>query len=488
MRAAGTLSKWAALLIATLLCATAHAQTRDLQSAREQCRGSKDLHVKAEACSFVIGQSRARAELERAHNSRGHAYLGLKRFADAVSDFTQVIKFNGSIAGYFDNRRHAYFGMGQLDLALQDASTAIRLAPKHAFVYVSRALIYKELRSFESARSDFTTAMSLDPSWVGLNVERGIVYVKMGRLDAAIADFNRAIELDGNFTWAFRERGLTHLLIGQREKALADLSVALRADPDDKEVIVALRELSAGPPPAAQPRGRRVALIIGNSKYLHKPSLNNPLNDAQMLASTLRSTGFQSVAVKTDLSREQIIAALREFATVADGADWAVVYYSGHGIEFGGINYLIPVDAMLKADRDIDLEAVDVGKVLSAIDGAAKLRLLILDACRDNPFLSQMRRTAPTRSLNRGLARIEPEAGTLIVYAAKHGEVALDGDGPTSPFAGALVKRLNTPNLEVRRLFDLVRDDVIDVTKRKQQPFSYGSLSGREEFFFVSNR
>jgi uncharacterized caspase-like protein len=274
--------------------------------------------------------------------------------------------------------------------------------------------------------------------------------------------------------------------MGQRDKAISDLSLALRSQPDDNEVIIALRELNAVSPP--QSRGRRVALVIGNGRYLHKPSLNNPLNDAQLLASTLRSIDFQSVTLKSDLSREQIISALREFATVADGAEWAVVYYSGHGIEFGGVNYLVPVDAMLKADRDIDLEAVDVGKVLGAIEGAAKLRLLVLDACRDNPFLSQMRRTSPTRSLNRGLARIEPEAGTLIVYAAKHGEVAFDGDGSTSPFAGALVKRLSTPNLEVRRLFDLVRDDVMDATKRKQQPFSYGSLSGREEFFFVGAR
>jgi uncharacterized caspase-like protein len=145
---------------------------------------------------------------------------------------------------------------------------------------------------------------------------------------------------------------------------------------------------------------------------------------------------------------------------------------------------MIPVDAQLRVDRDIDLEAVDVNKVISAIEGAKKLKLIILDACRDNPFLGQMKRTVATRSISKGLGRMEPDAGMLIVYAAKHGETALDGDRTNSPFATALINRILTPNLEIRRLFDLVRDDVLLTTSRRQQPFNYGSLSGSEEFYF----
>jgi uncharacterized caspase-like protein len=117
-------------------------------------------------------------------------------------------------------------------------------------------------------------------------------------------------------------------------------------------------------------------------------------------------------------------------------------------------------------------------------EGARKIKLVILDACRDNPFLGQMKRTIATRSITRGLAPIETDAGVLIVYAAKHGETALDGDGNHSPFAMALIDRLRTPNLEIRRLFDLVRDDVLSRTGRRQQPFTYGSVSGRKDFFF----
>jgi hypothetical protein len=236
------------------------------------------------------------------------------------------------------------------------------------------------------------------------------------------------------------------------------------------------------------PNLRRVALVIGNARYNNAPVLTNPPADAASVSAALREAGFQTVTVKTDLSQQATLTALREFAALADAADWAVVYYAGHGIEFGGNNYLVPVDARLQADRDIDLEGVDLGKVMAAVEGAKRLRLIILDACRDNPFASQMRRTMASRSLGRGLAKVEPEPGTLIAYAAKHGETAIDGVATrNSPFAEALVKRIRqTPPIEVRRLFDYVRDDVLKATNKKQQPFSYGSVSADEDFYFVS--
>ena len=232
--------------------------------------------------------------------------------------------------------------------------------------------------------------------------------------------------------------------------------------------------------------GRRVALVIANASYSNAPKLANPLSDAEIVSRTLREVGFQSVIVRTDLSYQDTLTTLREFAKLVDGADWAVVYYAGHGIESGGSNFLIPVDARLQTDRDIDLEGIELSKVVAAVEGANRLRLIILDACRDNPFASQMRRTMASRSLGRGLARVEPEPGTLIAYAAKHGETAIDGvANRNSPFADALVKRIRqTPPIEVRRLFDYVRDDVLKATGKKQQPFSYGSISAEEDFYF----
>jgi hypothetical protein len=242
-------------------------------------------------------------------------------------------------------------------------------------------------------------------------------------------------------------------------------------------------------PPAIAPvagTGRRVALVIGNSAYQSVPLLPNPQRDSEFVAGALRRIGFQTVTVANNVTRDKLIDALRLFGRQAEDADWAVVYFAGHGIQIGGTNYLLPIDAKLESDRDVEWEAVSLPQVMNAVDGARKLRLVILDACRDNPFANQMRRSVATRSVGRGLARVEPDVGTLVVYSAKEGEVALDDDGgANSPFAAAFVREMATPGIEIRRLFDLVRDDVMEATRRRQQPFTYGSVSGRENFFFV---
>jgi hypothetical protein len=245
--------------------------------------------------------------------------------------------------------------------------------------------------------------------------------------------------------------------------------------------------IAALPPPPATPSaaaGKRVALVIGNSSYTTVAKLPNPQRDADSVGVALRSAGFQ-VTVAKDLTRERLISTLIAFAREAENADWGLVYYAGHGMEVGGVNYLIPVDARLSTDRDIELEGVPLNQVLGAVERARRLRLVMLDACRDNPFAAQMKRTMATRSVGRGLASVEPEAGTLVVYAAKHGETAMDGEGANSPFAAAFVKNIAAPGVEVRRLFDFVRDDVMETTRRQQQPFSYGSLPGRSDFYFV---
>jgi invasion protein IalB len=261
----------------------------------------------------------------------------------------------------------------------------------------------------------------------------------------------------------------------------AAISSSVETSPVDKP---------SAPVLAVRPQGRRVALVIGNSLYQNVPQLPNPSGDAAAIGAALRAVGFQSVTVLNNLSRDGTLNALRSFASEAANADWAVIYYAGHGMEAAGMNYLIPVDAALKSDRDLSIEAISLEQVLNAAERASGLRLVILDACRDNPFASQMKRalTVASRSVSRGLASVEPDAGTLVVYAAKHGETASDGDGVNSPFATAFMSNLRKPNLEIRRLFDYVRDDVMDVTKRQQQPFTYGSLPGRQEYFFVATK
>jgi len=224
---------------------------------------------------------------------------------------------------------------------------------------------------------------------------------------------------------------------------------------------------------------KRVALVIGNSAYQNAPLLANPVNEAATMALTFRQAGFDVVESRHDLSALETRRVLRDFADKAADADIAVIYYAGHGIEVDGANYLIPVDAKLERDNDVYDEAFSLERVLVAVEPARKLRLVILDACRDNPFAKTMRRTIASRSIGRGLAKVEPNGpNTLIAYSAKAGSTAADGDGKNSPFTLALTRHLTTPGLDVRRAFGFVRDDVLKATGNRQEPFMYGSLGG----------
>ncbi|MGX4774658.1 caspase family protein [Bradyrhizobium guangdongense] len=227
--------------------------------------------------------------------------------------------------------------------------------------------------------------------------------------------------------------------------------------------------------------GKRVALVLANSAYQHAPSLANPVNDGAVMAKTLKDAGFDVVESRHDLTALDTRRVLRDFADATRDADIAVVYYAGHGIEVEGSNYLIPVDAKLERDTDVYDEALSLDRVLVAVEPAKQLRLVILDACRDNPFGRTMKRTLASRGIGRGLAQVEPTStNTLIAYSAKAGFTAQDGDGANSPFTLALSKHLTTPGLDVRRAFGFVRDDVLKSTGNKQEPFVYGSLGGED--------
>src|SRR6266550_2546282 len=226
---------------------------------------------------------------------------------------------------------------------------------------------------------------------------------------------------------------------------------------------------------------KRVALVIGNSAYRNVAQLQNPVNDGAVIATTLKNAGFDVVDSRHDMPAAETRRALRDFADRARDADIAVVYYAGHGIEVDGTNYLIPVDAKLERDTDVYDEAFSLDRVLLAIEPAKKLRLVILDACRDNPFARTMKRTVASRAIGQGLAKVEPTSpNVLIAYSAKAGSTAADGDGTNSPFTTALANHIATPGLDVRRAFGFVRDEVLKTTGNKQEPFVYGSLGGED--------
>ena len=223
----------------------------------------------------------------------------------------------------------------------------------------------------------------------------------------------------------------------------------------------------------------RVALVVGNSTYSHIGRLPNPDNDARDISAALRRLGFE-VTNEFDADRVELTEALRAFTRRSAGADVSLVFYAGHGIEMDGVNYLVPVDARLERDVDVRFETVTVDDLLVSTSGAS-LRLVILDACRNNPLARSMQRTAAFRSVSGGsFADLNEDLlgdETLVAYAAAAGTTAADGRGRNSPYTAALLSHLETP-LEIGLLFRRVRAQVLETTNGAQRPHEYHSLVG----------
>jgi uncharacterized caspase-like protein len=239
-------------------------------------------------------------------------------------------------------------------------------------------------------------------------------------------------------------------------------------------VVVAL-------PAAAQ--GKRVALIIVNSAYQHTPKLANPKNDATDMSAALKKHAFQIVE-GFDLDKGALERKVRDFATALHGAQVGVFFYAGHGLQVAGHNYLVPVDAQLSSTSALDFEMVRHDLVHRTMEREAQINIIFLDACRDNPLARDLARAMGTRSteVGRGLAPVESGVGTLISFSTQPGNVALDGTGRNTPFAGALVKQLSTSNDDLSAILIGVRNDVMKETQRKQVPWEHSALTGR--FYF----
>jgi TPR repeat protein len=222
---------------------------------------------------------------------------------------------------------------------------------------------------------------------------------------------------------------------------------------------------------------RRVALVIGNSEYREIPALKNPDKDAEDVSKTFRLAGFE-VFVAKDLTKLQFEEQFRNYLAAADGADLSVVYYSGHGFQIGGENFLIPVDASLKNAADIEVQAVKLDDVLQQLRAKSKIQVIILDACRNNPFPRKdyWLRDQLITAGNTGLAQVKSSLNTLIAFATEPGAVAYDGAGDLSPFSSAFSRRALAPNQEIRTVMAAVRRDVVEATDGKQVPWENSSL------------
>ncbi|MBR0705366.1 caspase family protein [Bradyrhizobium liaoningense] len=226
---------------------------------------------------------------------------------------------------------------------------------------------------------------------------------------------------------------------------------------------------------------RRVAFVVGNGSYKNVAQLPNPPIDAKAMASTLRNVGFE-VIEGSNLSRDQMTEKLLDFGRKAQGSDIALFYYAGHGIAVSGTNYLLPVDADIKSEMDVKLgAAINIDLTLEQTMGDAKVKLVFLDACRDNPFAAKIKSNSATRSVNvqSGLAEMKSGEGTLIAFATGPGQTALDGqEGNNSPFTRALIDNITKPGIEIQQAMTAVRAQVNEETRKGQLPWGHTNLTG----------
>ncbi len=408
----------------------------------------------------------------------------------ALADLDQALALDPKSAAAFQVRGVLHNRKGEYEQAINDLDLAISYDEHSIRAFIARGNAYLALGNPDKAIGDYTSSLKL-----GLNpffslYNRARAYLAKNDYERAIADLNEALQLSPNGTSALVTRAQAYEGKGELDKALADYVSVLKLVPDHALAsagkIRVERKLGAASGKTRQvgePADGRVALVIGNSQYRDVQPLPNPQRDAALIADELKRVGFKSVHLLVNASRTDIARAMNTFARESARANWAVIYYAGHGMELNGSNYLVPVDATLETDDDIPKQTIALDAVLDAVSPAKQLRLVLLDACRDNPFAAEMHRNEDAGSVGRGLARIEPETGTLVAFATKHGHVAIDGAGEDLPFAVAIAKEMETPGLEITRFFRLVHDDVVTATKNAQEPFTYGQLSATEFYF-----
>lgn len=230
---------------------------------------------------------------------------------------------------------------------------------------------------------------------------------------------------------------------------------------------------------AETPPERRVALVIGNSSYRNAPALPNTVNDARDMVTALRKVGFE-VVDGIDLDKRGMDSALTRFARLAQDADAAMFYFAGHGFQFNGENYLVPVEAKIEDEVGVQYETTRLNDVVTALNYAKGVKIMVLDACRNNPFVGLLAKRQATRgfSVGSGLAPVQRAQGMVIAYATQANDVAADGAGRNSPFTAALVREIDQPGLEVATLFRRVQKSVYDTTAGRQTPELSLSLLG----------
>jgi len=444
-------------------------------------------------------------EVRGGYSERGMYRANMGDFENALADYNEIIRLWPESSEGYRGRGQFYYWQKQYGLAIPDFDKALQLEPGDNISRSIKALALLRLGRTDEASVEAEAGLRIGADRDRFLGVRGEVAYEQGKFAQAIDDLSEAVKLAAfESPTYYLHRGQAYEKLGQKALAMADYKTAAELgapNPSQREARILARERfgvlqgEALTGQAAQPQhqpavlGRRIALVIGVSAYKSAKYLPNPVNDADAMAKAFRGLGFTEVTEIRDPDRATLEKAIKAFGDAAGQADWAVVFYAGHGMAVDGHTFLLPTDAELDNDRHVEFETVSLDRVLDSVADAKKLALVILDACRNNPFLNRMRQSGRTaRALAQGLASIEPQRGEVVVYATRDGSTAEDGQGDHSPFTQALLMHIDEPGLDIRLMFSKVTDTVLKITQNRQRPCAYGSLPGEELFFKMAEQ
>jgi tetratricopeptide (TPR) repeat protein len=409
-----------------------------------------------------------------------------------INACTQVIAQGRDAADAHFYRATRYYLLGQFDMAISDYSAAIALGTSRlSIAYGNRANVLTETGDYPRAFADYARALKVAPNSPVIRANRATAYLNTGDSARAIQDLDDAIAIDPAYGLAYARRGMAHLKRGDYDRAAQDLREGLDLDPEMDwaqkalDEALAAREAAATRQPISAPgrpaTNRRVAIVFGNAEYPFIGNLANAGNDAREIAKALRARGYDIVGPQggphLNLTKTQMESALDGFQAEARGADVALIWYAGHGSSFKvderqRENFLLPVEFRSKDSRDILTKAVSVERVKRATLPAGTLRILIVDACRDNNVEDA------TRSAKRGFQVEGRNSEIVIMFSTQPGAPADDGEGVLSPFAQGFLHELNANARAPLPVFlSAVAGRVKTLTKAEQIPEIFTSMT-----------
>ncbi|HSM42409.1 MAG TPA: caspase family protein [Afifellaceae bacterium] len=498
--------EWSEGLLASLKPTEALIAAIDDRIAWRDCQQTPmadlDANKTINACKSIIDGRRASpAETATALFRRGRAYSKANNPIRAMEDYDKAIELDPNLADAHNNRGSIFNSRQQYDLAMEAFDKAIAADPNHAIAHLNRSVIHETNNDIDRALTELRAVVGLTQEGDATHtraVERIAELEKQvaqaGPPTENTAGANESGNADARRETLRQEKARYEALLkanvispAEAEVAIAKIDAILGAADPGAAAKAGTEKKTATSTPTNQapkvtplpPDERRVALVIGNSAYTNTTELPNPQKDARLIAKSLTDVGFD-VNLVIDATQSEMKRAMLEFGrALRKDATTGLFYYAGHGVQVRGRNYLIPVNASISAEDEIDLEGIDVNDFLRVMnDSRSRVNIVVLDACRNNPFARAFRSAG-----NGGLAPVQAPRGTFIAYATAPGHVALDGEGrENSPYTEALSRAIAQPGLSLESVFKRTRAEVLKATSEQQVPWETSSITG--DFYF----